>query len=112
MKKKTSPSKRRTQNAVGSDALVRRSFESAPTADDLIAVLERYGLGWSLDHTGNLIEARVWDWPNVVGRYRPTSVEPLRDMLAKAMRGVQFEQRTAKWHPSSPNTNDDRRRTP
>ena len=31
------------------------------------------------------------------GAESPTSVEPLRDMLAKAMRGVKFEQRIAKW---------------
>lgn len=54
-------------------------------ADVLIADLEARGLGWSLDHTGNLIEARVWDWPHVIGRYRPATVEPLEKMLCEAM---------------------------
>lgn len=58
--------------------------------DDLISELEARGLGWSLDNTGRLIEARVWDWPEVVGRYRPHTVEPLADMLAKAMRQVDW----------------------
>ena len=56
-----------------------------PTVDDLIAVLESHGLGWSLDHTGRMIEARVWRWPAVVGRYRPEKVEPLAQLLARAM---------------------------
>ena len=55
-----------------------------PTVDDIIAELESCGLGWSLDHTGRLIEARVWDWPYVIGRYRPDKVEPLAKMLATA----------------------------
>ena len=54
--------------------------------DELIADLEARGLGWSLDNTGRLIEARVWDWPDVIGRYRPSTVEPLAKMLAEAMR--------------------------
>jgi len=33
---------------------------TTPTVDDIIADLEARGLGWSLDHTGRLIEARVW----------------------------------------------------
>ena len=56
------------------------------TVDQLIANLESQGLGWSLDHTqAQLIEARVWKWPNVVGRYRPNAVEPLAVMLQKAI---------------------------
>lgn len=55
------------------------------TADDLINKLESRGLGWSLDHTGRIIEARIWDWPHVIGRYRPNEVEPLAYMLSKAM---------------------------
>ena len=55
------------------------------TADELIAGLEEAGLGWSLDHTGRLIEARVWDWPDVIGRYRPNAVEPLATMLRGAI---------------------------
>jgi hypothetical protein len=57
---------------------------STPTADDIIADLESRGLGWSLDHTGTIIEARVWDWPTVIARYRPATVEPLAKMLATA----------------------------
>jgi hypothetical protein len=81
---------------------------STPTADDIIADLESRGLGWSIEHTGRLIEACVWDWPavigryrpdnpsheyrerpmeswpTVIGRYRPAKVEPLAKMLAAA----------------------------
>jgi len=58
---------------------------NTPTADDIIADLESRGLGWSLGHVGQLIEALVWDWPNnVIGRYRPAKVEPLAKMLAAA----------------------------
>lgn len=63
---------------------------SATTVDDLIQDLEARGLGWSLDNTGRLIEARVWDWPDVVGRYRPHKVEPLAEMLATAMKQVDW----------------------
>lgn len=52
--------------------------------DRLVVDLEKRKLGWSLDHTGNLIEARIWDWPMVIGRYRPASVEPLHEMLLAA----------------------------
>ena len=54
--------------------------------DDLIKELEGMGLGWSLDHTANLIEARVWYWPSVIGRYRPSKVEPIAEMLRAAMK--------------------------
>ncbi len=57
---------------------------TTPTVDDIIANLELRGLGWSLDHIGTLIEALVWDWPHVIGRYRPATVEPLAKMLATA----------------------------
>ena len=57
---------------------------STPTVDDIVADLKSRGLGWSLDHTGRLIEALVWDWPHVIGRYRPATVEPLAKMLAAA----------------------------
>ena len=59
---------------------------SKMTADEIIEKLEALGLGWSLDHIGHLIEARVWDWPDVVGRYRPKKVEPLADMLMGAIK--------------------------
>jgi hypothetical protein len=58
---------------------------TTPTVDEIIADLESRGLCWSLDHIGQLIEARVWDWPNkIIGRYRPATVEPLAKMLAAA----------------------------
>ena len=56
--------------------------------DELIADLESKKLGWSLDHTGALIEARVWDWPNVIGRYRPHKIEPLAHMLQRAINAI------------------------
>jgi hypothetical protein len=67
---------------------LKTALEAAPscaTADDLIQVLERIELGWSLDSNGRLIEARIWQWPSVVGRYRPDVVEPLRTMHIKAL---------------------------
>jgi hypothetical protein len=54
-------------------------------ADELVSGLEGLNLGWSLDSTGRLIEARVWNWPYVIGRYRPDSVEPLAMMLRGAI---------------------------
>lgn len=60
------------------------------TVDALIADLEARGLGWSLDNTGRLIEARVWDWPYVIGRYRPNATEPLAKMLSEAMYQVDW----------------------
>jgi len=55
-------------------------------ADYMISQCEYLRLGWSLDHTGNLIEARIWNWPWVIGRYRPREVEPLAKMLWMALR--------------------------
>jgi len=63
---------------------------NTPTVDDIIADLESRNLGWSLDHTGRLIEARVWDWPNVIARYRPHTTEPLAKMLATACYDVDW----------------------
>ena len=62
------------------------------SADELIQWLEARGFGWSLDHTGHMIEARIWEWPTVVGRHRPAKVEPLADMLRGAMREMTKEQ--------------------
>ena len=69
------------------------SFAPKPSAlvDELVQALEARGLGWSLDHTGGLVEARVWKWPYVVGRYRPNSVEPLARMLSMAMVDVDWK---------------------
>ena len=74
---------------ITTDAEGARSTGSA-TVDALIADLESRGLGWSLDNTGRLIEARVWDWPYVIGRYRPNATEPLAKMLAEAMYQVDW----------------------
>jgi len=57
---------------------------NTPTIDEIIADLESRGLGWSLDHAGRFIEARVWDWPRVISHYSPRAVEPLAKMLAAA----------------------------
>ena len=62
------------------------------SADELIQWLEVRGFGWSLDHTGHMIEARVWDWPHVIGRHRPGKVEPLADMLRAAIQTMTVEQ--------------------
>lgn len=59
--------------------------------DTLIADLESRGLGWDVGYTGMLREVRIWRWPFVVGRYRPSEATPLADMLAKAMYDVDFE---------------------
>jgi len=61
-------------------------------ADSIIADLESRGLGWSLDHTGHLIEARIWKWPSVIGRYRPESTEPLAQMLERALAEVDLKE--------------------
>jgi hypothetical protein len=75
-------------------AIAIASWNSLPrkaaTVDDIIADLESRGLGWSLDNTGRLIEARVWDWPHVIGRYRPHTTEPLAKMLAAACYDVDW----------------------
>lgn len=64
--------------------------DEVPSADDLIADIESRGLGWSLDHTGRLIDARIWDWPTVIGRYRSEKTEPLAKMLSEAMYQVDW----------------------
>ena len=58
------------------------------SADEIIAVIEAHGLGWTIEHTARLIEARIWNWPYVLGRYRPAKTEPLAEMLTKALEGV------------------------
>lgn len=54
------------------------------SVDQLIAALEEVGLQWDIGHTGGNIEARVWDWPSVIGRFRSNDVIDLGDMLWKA----------------------------
>lgn len=52
--------------------------------DDLIRQIEARGYQWDVSNTARIIEARIWKWPNVVGRYRPNTLEPIEDMLKKA----------------------------
>jgi hypothetical protein len=61
----------------------KRAHESE--ADAIIAELEVKGLGWDVGNVGRMIETRIWQWPNVVGRYRPARVEPLAVMLRGAI---------------------------
>ena len=60
-------------------------------ADLLVKEIESRGLGWDIGYNGRLAEARVWNWPYVVGRYRPHKTEPLAEMLAGAMQEVNWE---------------------
>ena len=84
-----------------------RAAHGSATVDALIADLESRGLGWSLDNTGRLIEARVWDWPYVIGRYRPNATEPLAKMLAEAMYQVDWTCYPVK-SPNDPKLSDRR----
>ena len=61
------------------------SDDPAVTPDYMVGKCEALGLGWSLDHTGGMIEARIWDWPWVRGRHRPRNLEPLAQMLWSAL---------------------------
>lgn len=84
------------------DAILERGRRASfCSADEIIAVIEESGFGWSLDHTGRLIEARIWDWPNVIGRYRPSRVEPLALMLTSAIMDIPPSKR-----PAIPKQND------
>ena len=53
--------------------------------EEIVQWLESKGYGWSFEHTGYLYEARIWDWPNVIGRYRPDDFIGLEDMAIKAL---------------------------
>ena len=57
------------------------------TADGIITELEAQGYGWDIGYSGSLRECRIWIWPHVVGRYRPSGSEPLADMLLRAIGG-------------------------
>lgn len=93
-----------SQITTGDAGASSRAAHGSATVDALIADLESRGLGWSLDNTGRLIEARVWDWPYVIGRYRPNATEPLAKMLAEAMCQVDWTRYPVK----SPNDGDSR----
>lgn len=55
------------------------------TAEQIIAELEADGYGWDLSNTSSWPECRIWKWPYVKGRYRPSKTEPLADMLRGAL---------------------------
>ena len=60
---------------------------------DLLAEqLEKEGLDWDVGFTGRHREARVWEWPNVVGRSQSEEYVPASKMLVKACdaAGIQF----------------------
>lgn len=65
--------------------------DPAVTPDYMVGKVENLGLQWSLDHTGNLIEARIWAWPFVIGRYRPQTLQPLAQMLWAALQNAREE---------------------
>lgn len=60
------------------------------TVDTFVADLESRGLCWDVGFTHGLREARIWHWPYVIARYRPTEPTPLANMLAAAMYEVDF----------------------
>lgn len=90
------------QTTTDSEGARSTACGGSATVDTLISDLESRGLGWSLDNTGRLIEARVWDWPYVIGRYRPNATEPLAKMLSEAMYQVDWTRYPVK----SPNIKD------
>lgn len=61
---------------------------SGDRIDDIITDLESRGLGWDIGHTSRLREVRIWQWPNVIARYRPTGPEPLVDMLTTTLKQI------------------------
>ncbi len=67
------------------DVCYWRKRAEASEADAIIADLEAKGLGWDVGNYGRLIEARIWQFPDVLGRYRPATVEPLAAMLRVAI---------------------------
>jgi len=62
----------------------------AVSVDDLIQDLESRGLGWSICHAENRMEAQVYLGPYVIERYRFDTVLPLAQMLAKVMYEVNW----------------------
>ncbi len=78
-------------NDDSNQAAVHRLVGLNVNVDILINWLESLGCGWSLDHTGHLIEARVWAWPIVIGRNRPNKVAPLAEMLYLAMKEAHID---------------------
>ena len=52
---------------------------------ELIEIIEQEGYHWDVANTSGLREARIWDWPNVKGRYRTNENESPFLMLSKAL---------------------------
>jgi len=58
------------------------------TLDELIADIELRGLGWDVGQSSPMFyEARIWDWPYVIGRHNHNFKEPTTplQMLEKAL---------------------------
>ncbi len=55
--------------------------------EGLITHIESLGYSWDVGMVGTgMYEARIWDWPNVIGRYRTTERKSAVDMLIEAMK--------------------------
>lgn len=61
------------------------SLPENPTCDEIIEELEKHGLGWDVGKCCRLVEARIWDWPFVICRYRPIERMTVAEMLMKAI---------------------------
>jgi len=52
------------------------------TLDELIADIESRGLGWDVGQSSPMFyEARIWDWPYVIGRHDHDFQEPITPLL-------------------------------
>lgn len=58
--------------------------------DALVEELESRGLCWDVSYTHGLREVRIWHWPHVIARYRPTEPTPVANMLTVAMYDVDW----------------------
>lgn len=59
--------------------------------NNLTKYLESKGYQWDVGYTGINREARVWKWPEVIGRYRADEHESPTEMLVKACKDAGIE---------------------
>ena len=70
--------------------LARKSLE------DLIDYIESEGWGWDVGVlSGYGYEARIWDWPNVIGRFRSDKRLTVRQMIENAIEDINNERKAA-----------------